>query len=371
MRCDVVIIGAGVVGLACAERLTRQGRGVLVVERQSGFGRETSSRNSEVIHAGLYYPTGSRKARLCVAGNASLYAWCLSHRVSHAAVGKLVVAVDDGEEAALEALLARGRDNGVPGLSPLTAAEVRTREPRVCCRAAVWSATTGIVDSHAFMASLLAEAKARRCDVAYRHEVTAIERRPDGYRLTVRDPTGEVTQVDARAVVNAAGLDADRVAALAGVDVAAAGYALTYVRGRYFRLRGPSPVRCLVYPMPPVGLSGLGIHVTVDLGGSARVGPDVDVLAGRTQDYDVDPAVAPTFHRAVRRYLEGLELEDLSPDQAGIRPKLTLAGGGAPDFVVAEETSRGLPGLVNLVGIESPGLTASLEIAGEVAELLP
>jgi L-2-hydroxyglutarate oxidase LhgO len=355
---DAVVVGAGVVGLACAERSARAGLTTLVLERHARAGTETSSRNSQVVHAGLYYPTGSLKAELCVRGNASLWAWCEQRSVPHARVGKFIVAPTAAGEPELETLLARGRANGVPSLERVPAARVAAEEPNVIAAAALWSPTSGIVDAHAFMASLQAEARAHGADFAFAHTLLAAEPRGSGWRLTVRDLSGAELAIDAERVINSAGLCADEIAALAGGS-----YQLRYVKGSYFRLRRPL-VRHLVYPVPEPNLVGLGVHVTVELDGAARLGPDVEPLAGRAIDYAVDETRAPAFFSAASRYLRGLREEDLSPDQSGVRPKLAIDR--VADFVIAE----GRPGWVDLVGIESPGLTCALEIGDRVLRLL-
>jgi L-2-hydroxyglutarate oxidase LhgO len=366
---DVVVIGAGVIGLACAARLATKGMSVLVVEANGRFGEETSSRNSEVIHAGMYYPPGSLRARLCARGNRSLRAWCDAHRVTHSMVGKLIVATSRDEEGELDAIAVRAEKNGVEGLERVTGAYVTEREPNVIATAALWSPNTGVVDSHGFMASLLGEARAHGAMLALRHRVTAATGEEGGSSLQVEQADGETSTVSATRAINAAGLRSDDVAALPGLDVDALGYRLIYVKGRYFRLRGRRVSR-LIYPVPAPKLLGLGVHVTIDLGGGERLGPDTEVLAGRALDYDVGDERREAFFRAASRYLRGLSLDDLSPDYAGIRPRLSRAGSGASDFVIAEEGAHGLPGWVNLVGIESPGLTCALEIADEVVALL-
>lgn len=367
MDTDAVVIGAGVVGLACAQALAERGHEVVVLERHERFGAETSSRNSEVVHAGIYYPPGSLKAELCARGNRSLYAWCEARNVPHRRVGKLIVATEPAEEAKLSQVAAQAQANGVRSLRPLTATEARALEPHVRCTAALWSPDTGIVDSHQLMASLLAGAEAHGATPVWRHEVRAAEPVPGGHRVVAGGPDGEEAVLTARWVVNAAGLDADTVSAAAGFDVDACGYRQHFARGHYFRVhdRKRHLSSHLVYPTPVQ--AGLGIHVTLDLGGSLRLGPDVQYLAERQQKYEVPPGLAPAFHAAVSRYLEGLELEDLAPDQSGIRPKLQAPGEGFRDFVVREESGRGRQGWVNLVGIESPGLTSCLEIGALVA----
>ena len=356
-------------GLACARELAARGRDVLLLERHERFGVETSSRNSEVIHAGIYYPTGSLKAGLCVAGNRSLYAWCAAHGVPHARLGKLIVATAADEEAKLDGLARQAAENGATPLEPLSSKQVRDVEPHVRATRGLWSPSTGIVDSHQLMASLLADAEAHGCTPVWRHEIEAAEPVRDGYRVAARSGA-ETTELEARAVVNAAGLEADRVAALPGLDVDACGYRLHWARGHYFRVhpRKRQLASHLVYPAPHA--THLGIHVTLDLAGGVRLGPDLEYLGVRTQDYGVAESLRSRFFEAASRYLEGLEPDDLAPDLAGIRPK--LQGPGAPfrDFVIQEESARGLPGWVNLVGIESPGLTCCLEIARLVADRL-
>ena len=370
MDADVVVIGAGVVGLACARELAARGRSVVLLERHDRFGVETSSRNSEVVHAGIYYPAGSLKATLCARGNASLYAWCASHGVPHRRIGKLIVATESAEEPKLEQIQRQAEANGVRSLEPLSPAEARLLEPHVRCSAALWSPDTGIVDSHVLMASLLADAEARGLTAAWRQEVCGVEPIAGGYRVAARGADGETAAIEAPWVVNSAGLDADTVAALAGFDLDACGYRQQYVRGHYFRVhaRKSHLAQHLVYPTPLE--AGLGIHVTLDLAGGLRLGPDVQYLPDRRQDYDVADGLRTAFHAAVSRYLDGLAPDDIAPDLAGIRPKLQRSGEPFRDFVIRDESDRGRPGWVNLVGIESPGLTSCLEIGVLAATLL-
>jgi L-2-hydroxyglutarate oxidase LhgO len=368
---DAIVIGAGVVGLACARALAARGRDVVLLERHERFGVETSSRNSEVVHAGIYYEPGSLKARLCASGNRSLYAWCAAHDVPHARIGKLIVATETGEESKLERIVAQAEASGVTTLRPLSGAEARRLEPHVRATRALFSPDTGIVDSHQLMASLLADGEAHGLTAAWRHAVVGAERVTGGYRVAAQLGTGagaDATTITARAVVNAAGLDADRVAALPGLDADGCGYRLHYARGHYFRVhpRKRHLASHLVYPAPQA--THLGVHVTLDLAGGMRLGPDLQYLPGRAQDYDVPAALRDAFLAAACRYLEGLEADDLAPDLAGIRPKLQGPGEPPRDFVIQEESARALPGWVNLVGIESPGLTCCLEIAALVAD---
>lgn len=373
MSWDVAVVGAGVVGLACAERLARAGRSVVVLERHGKHGQETSSRNSQVVHAGMYYDTGTLKAELCVRGNASIGAWCDAHRVPFSRVGKLIVATDEAGEAKLAAILVRGRANGCKGLDWATLAQIDA-EPNVVARSALWSARTAIVDVHALMGSLLAEARSHGCDIAFQHALVGAERVGSGWTLRVRDASGEKSTIEAPHVVNAAGLWADEVAGLAGLDVDAAGYRQHFVKGNYFRLRRRGFVSRLVYPVPLENLAGLGVHVTVELDGGARLGPDVEPIAKpapfTSPDYRVDEARHAAFFSAAATYLRGLCPEDLAPDQSGVRPKLSRPGEPARDFVLQDESARDLPGWVNLVGIDSPGMTCALELAERVVTLL-
>lgn len=394
---DVVVVGAGAVGLACAAGLARRGRQVLVLERHAALARETSSHNSQVIHAGLYYPRDSQKAKCCVRGRELLYQRCAELRIPHRQTGKLVVATEPQEIEALEALRAQGEANGAPGLQMLGGAAVAVREPAVRALAGLLSPRSGIVDAHALCLSWAAELEAAGGALLFGCEALALSRARRGWRIEARSgvtppalhtppaaeaaggagpgaPTAtagaavELAEVEAAAVVNAAGIWADRVAALAGVDVEAAGYRIHPCKGDYFALAPAAPLRFshLVYPIH--GRAGLGVHITLDLAGRVLLGPDANYVA--RPDYAVDAGKAALFAEAAGRYLPGLRAEWLSPDQAGIRPKLAGPGESFRDFVVAEESARGLPGLVNLVGIESPGLTAAPAIAERVAGLL-
>jgi len=365
----LTVVGAGVVGLAVAARLAPRFPELVVLERRGRHGTETSSRNSEVIHAGMYYPTGSLKARLCVRGKPMLYELCERLEVPHRRVGKLIVATAPDEVAEIEQILALGHANGVE-LSLLTQTECRRLEPAVPAVAGLFSPTTGIVSAHDLMDALLAEARRGGAILQPRAELIAIERRDRDYRLDIRTPDG-VESVTSERVVNAAGLDADTVAALAGIDVAAAGYQLHWWKGCYFAVAGAKAriTSRLVYPVPTH--VSLGVHAVLGLDGRLRFGPDAEYVADRVCDYRVDETRLAAFGAAVRRLFPQIEDADLTPDIAGIRPKLQGPGGSFRDFVIAEEAARGLPGLVNLVGIESPGLTSALAIAEEVDRLFP
>jgi L-2-hydroxyglutarate oxidase LhgO len=363
----VAVIGGGVVGLAVAARLAPTGE-VIILERRARHGQETSSRNSEVIHGGMYYPEGSLKARLCVDGNRRLYELCARHAVPHARVGKIITAVTPEERPRLDELLRLGTANGVE-MRRLTAAEARALEPHVPSTGALLTPNTGIVSAHALMDCLLHLAREAGALLQPRAEVVGLAREGAEWRLTVKSGDDE-EGLTAEQVVNAAGLEADTIAGLAGIDVDAAGYRQHYWKGSYFSVR---PARAgvvsrLVYPVP--GHVSLGVHAVVGLEGRLRFGPDAEYLPDRALDYRVDESKRPAFAASVRRLVPEIADDDLEPDMAGIRPKLQGPGQGARDFVIAEEGERGLPGLVDLVGIDSPGLTAALSIAEEVARLL-
>jgi len=364
----ITIVGAGVVGLAVAARLAPTHPDLMVLERRPRHGMETSSRNSQVVHAGIYYPAGSLKAKLCREGRDRLYALCAAHDVPHRRLGKLITAVDDADLPALDRIETAAAANGV-ALERLTGAQARAAEPHVRSVGALFSESSGIVDAHSFMDLLLSQALAGGATLYPHAEVVAIEPDAGGWRLAVRRG-GETETLTAERVVNAAGLEADTIAALAGIDVDAAGYRLHWCKGSYFS----AAPRCaglasrLIYPVPAP--ESLGVHVVLDTGGRMRFGPDAEFLAARVEDYRVDPARRAAFGEAARRLLPEIRDEDLEPDISGIRPKLQAPGGPVRDFVIADEAARGLPGLYDLIGIESPGLTAALAIAEEVAGMI-
>lgn len=364
----ITVVGAGVVGLAIAARLAPRSGDLVVLERREKHGQETSSRNSEVIHAGMYYPQGSLKARLSVEGNARLYETCVRHDVPHARVGKVITAATADELPALERILALGTANGVT-LLRLSAAEVREMEPHVRSVGGLLSPNTGIVSAHALMDYFLQAGRGAGAVLQTRSALVGVERRTSDYRLTVR-AGGEEESFTTERVVNAAGLEADTVASLAGIDVDAAGYRLHYCKGSYFSAAGGRSglVKRLVYPVP--GQVSLGVHALVDLNGRLKFGPDAVYLPDRRLDYRVDASQVAAFGESVRRLVPEIRDQDLSPDISGIRPKLQGPGEPFRDFVIVEERDRGLPGFVNLVGIDSPGLTSAPAIAEYVARLL-
>ena len=363
-RVECIVIGAGVVGLAVARALALRGREVIVLERHDVIGSEVSSRNSGVIHAGLYYPNGSLKARACVAGKHALYEFCASHGVAHARTGKLVVATEDEQLDAMEALVERARGNGVDDLVRLDPREVRELEPEVDCVGALLSPSTGIIEVHDYMLALEGDAEANGAMVALGSPCLGGAVRDDGVRIDVGgdEPVSLVGDV----VVNSAALGAQDIArSIEGFDPSLVP-TLHYAKGNYFYLTGRSPFRHLVYPMPSD--AWLGVHVGLDLGNRCRFGPDLHWVG--SLDYDVDASRIESFYASIRRYYPALRDGALLPDYTGIRPKIYGPGETAPDFMIQGRETHGIDGLVNLFGIESPGLTSSLAIAEEVAALV-
>lgn len=360
---DCIVIGAGVVGLACARALAMAGLQTIVLEAETRIGSGISSRNSEVIHAGLYYTTGSLKARLCVQGRELLYRYLQDRALPHRRVGKLIVATEDAQFKRLAELQRQGLTNGVEGLRPLDPAEVARMEPSLRCRSALDCPVTGILDSHALMLALSGDLQSHGGSIALRSPMRRAGRSDGAWQLV----TGidESYRISCDVLVNAAGLSAQAVAASIEGFPPGRIPPLRLARGCYFSLSGTSPFRRLIYPMP--GDGGLGIHLTLDLNGAARFGPDVEWID--RIDFDVDPARAQQFYPSIRTYWPLLPDGALQPAYAGIRPKLSGPGEPARDFVIDGPEQHGLPGLIQLFGFESPGLTSSLAIGQWVAGL--
>jgi L-2-hydroxyglutarate oxidase LhgO len=365
-RVDALVVGAGVVGLAIARELTLAGHEVVVVDRAEGIGTGTSSRNSEVIHAGLYYAPGSLKAQLCVEGRAALYGYCKERGIAHRRCGKLVVAADDSEVSALEALQAQAWANGVADVRLIGASEARAMESALVAAAALHSPSTGIIDSHGLMLALQGDAEDRGAMFAFHSPFDAATAASDGF--DVRIGGADPMRLSARLLINAAGLQASSVARrIEGLEPRHVPDT-RFCRGHYFALMGRAPFTHLVYPMH--NRAGLGVHFTLDLGGQGKFGPDVDWLPqGAGEDYVVDVTRIDGFAREIRRYWPALADGALAPAYSGIRPKIVGPGAPAADFRIDGPEVHGLPGLVTLYGIESPGLTASLAIAARVARL--
>ncbi len=368
---DSVVIGAGAVGLACARALALKGRDVLVLEAANAIATETSSRNSEVVHAGLYYATGSLKARLCVEGRRKLYAYCAARGVEAHQCGKLVVAVDDHEAAATPALLQRALDNGVEGCRLVDGAEARRLEPALSpeVRVAIHSETSGLFDSHGYFLALQGEFEDRGGALALNSPALRGEVLKDG--IEIETGGDSPARIKARTVINAAGHHALRVSRLIGGGPQYAGLNMHWVKGSYFIASGRAAFARLIYPMHNQATQGL--HLAIDLGGRTRLGPDAEWLAdgaGPPFDYGVDPARAEHFYREVRRYWPGLKDGALTPDYSGVRPKIVARGEPSADFLIDGPNRHGVPGLVNLIGIESPGLTSSLAIGEMIADMV-
>ena len=361
---DCAVIGAGAVGLAVARALAMAGREVIVLESENMIGSGTSARNSEVIHAGIYYPPGSLKARVCVEGRKWLYGYCAERGIPHRKCGKLIVATDDSQIEGLDRLRAQAEANGVDNLQFLRANEAIALEPELYCVAALLSPSTGIMDSHGIMLAYQGDAEDHGAMIAFLSPVEGGVVAEDGVILNVGG--AEPMRLKCRTVVNSAGLFAPALAhKFQGFPKDKIPQA-RFAKGNYYALQGKAPFSRLVYPMPRDG--GLGVHITVDLGGQARFGPDVEWID--EIDYDVDPSRCEGFYEAVRDYWPGLPDDSLAPDYAGIRPKIHGPGEPLPDFMVQGPADHGVPGLVNLFGIESPGLTSSKPLADHVVRLL-
>ncbi len=366
-KVNITIVGAGVIGLAIAWELSKVYKDILIIEKNSSFGQETSSRNSEVIHAGIYYPEDSLKAKTCVEGKELLYRFCKENKIAHKKIGKLIVAIDKAEVKDLEELFGRGLGNGVADIKIISRNEVKALEPNIEAQAAIYSPSTGILDSHAFMKSLLLQFESRGGTIAYNTELIGIEVVKEGYELAVEGKGKENFQFLTRVLINSAGLDSDVVAQMAGIKDK--DYELKYCKGSYFRIGNNKAqfINRLIYPVPVKDRAVLGIHATLDLAGGLHLGPDdeyVDKI-----DYDVDESKKAVFYESVRQFLPFIELEDLTPDISGIRPRLQGPDEGFRDYIIKEESEKGLPAFVNLIGIESPSLTGSLSIAKLVAQM--
>jgi L-2-hydroxyglutarate oxidase LhgO len=362
---NITVIGAGVVGLSIAEELSAKYKGVLLLEKNDGFGQETSSRNSEVIHAGIYYPHGFLKASLCTEGNRLLYDLCRQRNILHKRIGKLIVAVNNAECERLEKIKKHAEGNGVSDLTLLGKKQALTLEPEVSAKAAIYSPSTGIIDSHGLMRSFCINAEKNGAVVALRSKVTAIHHKGGIYEL---ETNGGEYRFHTRVIVNSAGLYSDSIAAMAGINIEQHGYRLRYCKGNYFSASPAPRLNHLVYSVPPENTESLGIHATLDLGNRVKFGPDsqyVDEI-----EYGIDERRRESFYQSIRNYLPGIKPEHLHPDMCGIRPKLQGPGEAYRDFVIKDESDIGYPGLINLIGIESPGLTSCVAIARYVRTLI-
>jgi L-2-hydroxyglutarate oxidase LhgO len=362
-RIDCIVVGAGVIGLAIARRLARAGREVIVLEAKGDIGTATSSRNSEVIHAGIYYPAGSLMARMCVSGRMALYAYCADHGTPHRRCGKLIVAASADDEARLAAIKVRADANGVTDLELLSGERARAIEPDLDCAGALLSPSTGIIDSHAYMLALRGDAEDAGASFAFRAPLLHASTAPGGFALDIGGE--EPLKIACGLLINAAGLEATNVARMIDampLDKIPSAY---FAKGNYFSCTARAPFSHLIYPVPEPG--GLGVHLTLDMAGQARFGPDVEWVDGI--DYAVDPKRAERFYPAIRRYWPSLPDGALVPSYSGIRPKIVPPAIAVQDFLIQDRSVHGVAGLINLFGIESPGLTASLAIADHIAAL--
>ena len=370
---DCVVVGAGVVGLAVACEMALQGRETILLERESAFGTVSSARNSEVIHAGIYYPKDSLKAKLCVEGNRLLYEYCRSHQVATQNYGKLIVAADDTQIDDLQAILYKAQNNGVPEIKLLDGSQAKGLEPELNCVAAVLSASTGIVDSHGYMLSLLGGFEDAGGMIAYQSPLISAksigQHAEGGYELEIGG--ADSMNIQTKLLINCAGMSAPALAhKIEGLQQGLVPQAY-FAKGNYFSLTGKSPFQHLIYPIPEPG--GLGVHLTLDMGGQAKFGPDVEWLEIATEDqidYTVDPKRGEGFYAAVRRYWPGLKEGALQPDYSGVRAKIVPPNAPAGDFCFDGPAQHGLHGLFNLYGFESPGLTSSLAIARHLEALI-
>jgi len=362
----VAIIGAGVIGLATARELAQGGKGIFIFEKNRTFGLETSSRNSEVIHAGIYYPEDSLKAKLCLEGKNLLYRLCNKHNIAYKKSGKIIVATDESEIGWLEELYEQGRKNGVDDLELLSRTEVKRLEANVEARVGLLSPSSGLFDSHSLLEFLYRQARENGAEFVFGTEVIGIERAGTKYRVRIKDRDG-ISALVARIIVNCAGLNSDKIAQLAGIDIAKSSYKLHYCKGEYFSLDSKyrNLVSRLIYPVPEQ--AGHGIHWRQALDGRVLLGPSARYV--EAIDYSVDETYKQYFYNSAKRYLPFIELEDLAPESAGIRAKLQGPGDAFRDFVITHEEKAGFPGLINLIGIESPGLTAAPAIARYVARM--
>ncbi len=371
-KVDITVIGAGIIGLAVSASISGKERAVYILEKNSSFGQETSGRNSEVFHSGIYYPRNSLKAKTCVEGNRMSYEICEKNNIHCKKLGKLIVACQREEVKELERLLHNGRQNGACGLKILSEKEIEALEPNIKALAALYSPDTGIVDSHNLMRYFFQRAKSRGAEFVFNAEVTGVDKQNAGYKLTVRDADGSNFAFFSRILINCAGLNSDTVAELAGVDIKEANYILNFCKGAYFRVSNSKSrlIKHLIYPVPNEKRASLGIHATPDLGGGLRLGPDARYIEKDQADYSIDDSKQEHFARAVSRFLPFIESDDLSCDTVGIRPKLQGIEEGFRDFVICHEEKRGFPGLINLIGIESPGLTSAPSIARYVEDIV-
>ncbi len=369
---NITIIGGGVIGLSVAAELCKTEKDIFLIEKNESFGMETSARNSEVIHAGIYYPENSLKAKLCVKGNRYLYDICESKKIPFLKCGKIIAATSKEEEKKLYNIKELAEKNGVYDISFLSEKQIKEYEPQVKAVSALYSHSTGIIDSYKFMRFLKAEAQKNKVNFLFKTKVLRVEKLREGkYKVYITYPDGEKFSFISNKIINCAGLESDKIAASMGINITACNYKQYFWKGEYFSLNVKKDfIKRLIYPVPLANNAGLGIHATIDLKGRVRLGPNAIYLVDKDYDFTVNKSHKQNFFEAAKRYLPDIRYEDLEPEMAGIRPKLQKPEDKVRDFIINEESEKGLPNIVNLIGIESPGLTSSLAIAEYVKKLL-
>jgi L-2-hydroxyglutarate oxidase LhgO len=370
MDADITIIGAGVVGLAIAEKVSGEHSNVFLIEKHTTFGQETSSRNSEVIHAGIYYTRDSLKAKLCIEGKRLLYDYCEKYDVPFKNCGKLIVATSEKEIQVIEGIRQTAINNGVDDLVLLNREQISEMEPNIFALKAIYSPSTGIIDSHSLMKQYETNSINNGCQIVYGSEVTGIKRIENGYEITLLDSDKKNYSFTSGVVINSAGLTSDKVSGMLGLYDD--NLKIMFCKGEYFRVNPPKNklISRLIYPVPHENMEGIGIHVTIDMGGGVKLGPDVKYLESNEYDYKLTPSKQEAFYKSARKFLPFLEFDDLAPEMAGIRPKIQKPGEPLRDYYIMEESKKGYPGFINLIGMESPALTSSIAIAKFVNGLI-
>ena len=370
MDAEITIIGAGVVGLAIAEKVSEEHNNIFLIEKHLSFGQETSSRNSEVIHAGIYYTKDSLKARLCIEGKKLLYDYCRRFEVPFNNCGKLIVASSENEIQVIEGIRQSALGNGLDDLEVLEREQISEMEPNIFALKALYSPSTGIVDTHSLMKQYETNTINNGCQIVYGSEVTGIKRIKGGYEITLLDADKKNYSFTSRIIINSAGLTSDKISEMVGINDE--NLKIQFCKGEYFRINPPKNrlVGRLIYPVPHPNMEGIGIHVTIDMGGGVKLGPDVKYLESNVFDYKLTISKQEAFFKSAKKFLPFLEFDDLAPEMAGIRPKIQKPGEPQRDFYIEEESRRGYPGFINLIGMESPGLTSSISIAKYVNNLI-
>ena len=370
MDTEITIIGAGVIGLAIAEQVSGEHKNVFLIEKHLSFGQETSSRNSEVIHAGIYYTRNSLKAKLCVEGKLLLYDYCKKYEVPFRNCGKLIVATSEKEIDIIEGIRQTAIRNGVNDLVMFGKEQIAELEPNIFAVKAIYSPSTGIVDSHSLMKQYETNAINNGCQIVYGSEVTGIKQIQNGYKIELLDADKEKYSFTTGIIINSGGLTSDKIFEMTGIKDD--NLKILFCKGEYFRINPPKNklINRLVYPVPHQNMEGIGIHVTVDMGGGVKLGPDVKYLESNVYDYKLTASKQEAFFKSAKKFLPFLEFDDIAPEMAGIRPKIQKPGEPLRDFYMMEETGRGYPGFINLIGMESPGLTSSIAIAKYVDKLI-